>query len=127
MVISEDKQEQVDMVDIRCLFLQLPTMSQRRGRNNYLGLACLVTELLMLTCRLDQNSTEYKFRERALLTSIILIAFSAIGALERKGGKEEMTEGGREGGKKGDRKEGRKAVHKLWACSLFEISDKSCF
>lgn len=123
MVISEDKQEQVVVVDICCLFLQLPTMFQRWGRNNYLDLAYLAKELLMLTCRSDQNSTECKYRERA----IILIAFSTGGALEWKGGKKEITEGGRAGRKEGGRKEGKKAVHKLWACSLSEISDKSCF
>lgn len=73
--------------------------------------------------RLDQNSKECKFHERALFTSIILIAFSTAGTLERKGERKERKEGGKEG----HRKEGKKAVHKLWACSLGEIADMLAF
>ena len=110
VVISEDKQEQVDMVDICCLFLQLPTMSQRWGRNNYSDLTYLAKELLTLTCRSDQNATEYKYCERVLFISITL-AFSTVGALERKGRKKEMTEGGRVGRKEIGRKERRQCIN----------------
>lgn len=65
----------------------------------------------MLTCRSGQNSTEYKFHERILLTSIILIAFSTAGPLERKGGKKERTEGGMEGRKEIGGKERRQCIN----------------
>ena len=64
--IPGDKLEPVVRVDICCLFLQLPTRSQRWGRLHEWEMTHLVAWLLMLIVRLNWNYTEGQFHKMIL-------------------------------------------------------------